>query len=105
LIIDKRTSYSLSQRIDAYFLGTQNCRAFASLLPPKSLYGTKFLVSFEVIDVRYGGNSLRGILISLASLENIPISPNQVHHRGTEGTEREIDFFVYREMPIYEKNL
>jgi len=32
-------------------------------------------------------------------------SKNQVHHRGTEGTEREVYSFVYREMPIDEKNL
>ncbi|MFH1124356.1 MAG: hypothetical protein V1758_11925, partial [Pseudomonadota bacterium] len=30
---------------------------------------------------------------------------NRVHHRGTEDTEREICFFVYREIPIDEKNL
>jgi hypothetical protein len=28
-----------------------------------------------------------------------------IHHRGTEDTEREIYFFVYREIPIDEKNL
>jgi hypothetical protein len=27
------------------------------------------------------------------------------HHRGSEDTERETDFFVYREIPIDEKSL
>jgi len=30
---------------------------------------------------------------------------NPVHHRGAEGTERKIKFFVYREIPIDENNL
>jgi len=34
-----------------------------------------------------------------------PVSQNQIHHRGTEDTEREIYFLVYREIPIDEKNL
>jgi hypothetical protein len=29
----------------------------------------------------------------------------RVHHRGSEGTEGHIQFFVYREIPIDEKNL
>jgi len=36
---------------------------------------------------------------------SIPCLKNLVHHRVTEGAERKIYFFVYRELPIDEKIL
>jgi len=36
--------------------------------------------------------------------EKIQFSQNQVHHRVTGDTERASYFFVYREIPIDEKN-
>jgi hypothetical protein len=41
--------------------------------------------------------------MSLRFSAKIRFSQNQVHHRGTEGTEREIYFFVHREIPMDEK--
>jgi hypothetical protein len=48
---------------------------------------------------------LLGTLISLVVLGNIAFSQNQVRHRVTEGTEREIYLFFYREIPMDENNL
>jgi len=44
-------------------------------------------------------------LISLGFSEKIRFSQKQVHHGVTERTEREIFFFVHREIPIDEKNV
>ena len=44
-------------------------------------------------------------LISLKFSKSIRLSQDQVHHRGTEGTEREIYFFVHREIPMDEKDV
>jgi hypothetical protein len=43
--------------------------------------------------------------VSLGFSEKIRLSQNQVHHRDTEHTEREIYFFVHREIPMDEKNV
>jgi hypothetical protein len=47
----------------------------------------------------------RAPLVSLEFLERLRLSQNQVHHRGTEDTEREIYVSVHREIPMDGKNL
>jgi hypothetical protein len=51
------------------------------------------------------GELLRASLISLRFSSSHRVSKKQVHHRGTEDTEREFSFFLYREIPLEEKNL
>jgi len=59
---------------------------------------------YRIIPVR-DRRIVAGLILIIKIFTQSSCFEKQVHHRGTEDTEREFSFFLYREIPIEEKNL
>jgi hypothetical protein len=59
---------------------------------------------YRIIPVR-DRRIVAGLILIITIFTQSSCFEKQVHHRGTEDTEREFSFFLYREIPIEGKNL